>query len=58
MRVIGIPATSHYNLLKDLGLSRTAVSSVLESGSKAFLASLHDGPGNRTVNPQIDKKFV
>lgn len=33
----GIPAKSLYNLLKDLGLSRTAINSILERASKAAL---------------------
>ena len=33
----GIPAKSFYNLLKDLGLTRSAVSSILERVSKAAL---------------------
>jgi hypothetical protein len=33
----GIPAKSLYNLLKDIGLPRGAISSALERGSKAAL---------------------
>lgn len=34
----GIPAKSPYNLLKDFGLSRTAISSNIERASKVMLA--------------------